>query len=98
MTNEKDSKGESQKQESVKENSSTETSKEEIETSKPVEVKPVVVPTTSEHQPLLDPRTGEPIRDGNPGVPNSPWAGNHSINDVDNVEKEPKISEADFGE
>jgi hypothetical protein len=32
---------------------------------------------------LVDPNTGEPIRDGKKGVPVSPWVGKHRNQDVD---------------
>jgi hypothetical protein len=34
---------------------------------------------------LVDPNTGEPIRDGKKGVPISPWVGKHKNSDVDDA-------------
>ena len=35
-------------------------------------------PVVEIKQILLDPRTGKPLRNQSPGVPNSPWVGKHS--------------------
>lgn len=33
---------------------------------------------------LKDPTTGQPLRNQDPGVPNSPWVGTHNVHDMDN--------------
>lgn len=102
MPNEKDTKGESPKQEPSTKDGDTEAVKE----SQQVEDKPEeAIPEEVEmEQPvnqglLRDPRTGELLRDQSPGVPESPWVGQHKVGDVDSETiREPAIPKADFGE
>jgi len=56
---------------------------------------PIAAPASSE--PLRDPRTGELLRDQNPGVPNGEWIGKHHIGGADSEKKEPTIPDSDFG-
>lgn len=61
----------------------------EEETKPPVPEAPPASETATEQPPapviLTDPRTGKPLRDQNPGVPDSKWVGKHGVNDVDDV-------------
>lgn len=71
------------KQEEASQEVGQESQEEVLDTPTPSEPKVVKIAPEVTPKVLKDPKTGAPLRNQHPGVPDSPWVNKHRISDMD---------------